>query len=273
MNSAAAGGPPVLYEQDGATVQITLTRPEVMNNFGGGLIEGVLEAVTRFRDDSSARVAILTGSGRAFCAGGDLKAMAARSTGPQRERTPDDPDRRRRGWFGGTRVTHLTDLYKPLIGAVNGYCFAGGLELALLCHFRIGAASSEYGVLNRRFSVPLIDGGTYRLPHVVGLGNALYLIQTGARISAAEAHRIGLIQEVVADDGLMARARELAGIIAAVPQAGLRGDTEAVLRGLGRTQEDGLALESIIGSTVLASDDFRQGPARFAEKRYDPVTG
>jgi enoyl-CoA hydratase len=271
--STAAPGPPVLYDQEGPIVQITMNRPEVMNNFGGGLIEGVLDAVTRFRDDPSARVAILAGSGRAFCAGGDLKAMAARSAAPEPERTSEDPDRRRRGWFGGTRVTHLVDLYKPLIGAVNGYCFAGGLELALLCHFRIGAENSEYGVLNRRFSVPLIDGGTYRLPHVVGLGNALYLIQTGVRISAVEAHRIGLIQEVVQDDELMARARELAGIIATVPQAGLRGETEAVLRGLGRTQDDGLALESIIGSTVLASEDFRQGPARFAEKQYDPVTG
>jgi enoyl-CoA hydratase len=268
-----ADGVPVMYEQDGAVVSITLNRPEVMNNFGGGLIEGVLDAVTRFRDDPAARVAILTGSGRAFCAGGDLKAMAARATDSHTERAPEDPDRRRRGWFRGTRVTHLTDVYKPLIGAINGYCFAGGLELALLCHFRIGAESSEYGVLNRRFSVPLIDGGTYRLPRVVGLGNALYLIQTGARISAAEAYRIGLIQELVPDDRLLVRARELAGIMAAVPQAGLRGDTEAVFRGLGRSYDDGLATESIVGSTVLASDDFRRGPARFAEKQYDPVTG
>jgi enoyl-CoA hydratase len=271
--TSPTGSQPVLYEQDGPMVLITLNQPEVMNNFGGGLIEGVLDAVVRFRDDPSARVAILTGSGRAFCAGGDLKAMAARSTSPQPDRLPEDPDRRRRGWFRGTRVTHLTDIYKPLIGAINGYCFAGGLELALLCHFRIGAESSEYGVLNRRFSVPLIDGGTYRLPRVVGLGNALYLIETGARIDAAAAYRIGLIQELVPDMQLLPRARELAGIMATVPQAGLRGDTEAVFRGLGRTPDDGLALETIIGSSVLASDDFRQGPARFAEKRYDPVTG
>lgn len=267
--------PPVLYQQEGAIVTITLNRPEVMNNFGGGLYEALRDALIRFRDDDSAYVAILTGRGRAFCAGGDLKAMAARAEGagagaPARRRTPEE---RRRDLFRNPRPTYITDIYKPLIGAINGYCFAGGLEIALCCHFRISAASAEYGVLNRRFSVPLIDGGTYRLRHVVGLGNALYLIQTGARISAHEAYRIGLVQEVVPDEQLMPRARELARILATVPQAGLRGDTEATLRNLGRPIEEALTYEWIIGETVLQSDDFREGPRRFAEKRYDPLTG
>ncbi|MGI8550238.1 MAG: enoyl-CoA hydratase/isomerase family protein [Dehalococcoidia bacterium] len=222
---STANESPVLYEQDGPIVSMTLNRPEVMNHFGGGLFDGLRDAITRFRDDPSARVAILTGKGRAFCAGGDLKAMARGSSEPAKDPALEDPDRRRRGWFQATRVTHLTDLDKPLIGAINGYCFAGGLEVALFCHFRIGARSSEYGVLNRRFSVPLMDGGTYRLPLVVGLGNALYLIQTGARIDAAEAYRMGLIQELVPDARLLPRARELAATMAAVPQAGLHGDT------------------------------------------------
>jgi enoyl-CoA hydratase len=175
--------------------------------------------------------------------------------------------------FQNRRVTYLTDIYKPIVGAINGYCFAGGLEIALTCHFRIGAESSEYGVLNRRFSVPLIDGGTYRLPLVVGLGNALYLIQTGRRIDAREALRMGLIQELVPDAELMPRARELARIMATVPQAGLRGDTEAVLRGLGKTLDEALPQEMIIGSTVLDSEDFHRGPARFAAKTYDKTTG
>ena len=265
------GEAPVLYEQDGAIVTITLNRPEKMNNFGGGLFPALTEAFVRFRDDDTAAVAILTGRGKAFCAGGDLEAMARRSAAPPA--APPTPEQRRRSLFDSRKATRITDIYKPLIGAINGYCFAGGLEVALCCHFLLGAESSEYGVLNRRFSVPLIDGGTYRLPRVVGLGNALYLIQTGKRIDAAEAHRIGLIQEVVPDEQLMTRALELASILAAVPQAGLRGDTEAVLRGLGRPIDEALALEAVIGSTVLESDDFRRGPSRFATKTYDKVTG
>lgn len=264
---------PVLYEQDGAIVTVTLNRPEKMNNFGGGLLQALGEAMTRFRDDPAASVAILTGRGRAFCAGGDLKAMAERGQPTDRLLGAVDPERQRRGLFANQKFTRMTDIYKPVIGAINGYCFAGGLELALCCHFLIGSERSEYGVLNRRFSVPLIDGGTYRLPHVVGLANALYLIQTGARIDSAAAYCIGLIQERVPDARLIERARELAAIMAAVPQAGLRGDTESVLRGLGRPIGDGLALEAVIGSTVLTSDDFRRGPARFAAKTYDPVTG
>lgn len=272
MSEQAAAPPPVLYERDGAIVTITLNRPEKMNNFGGGLFQGLREAYIRFRDDDSANVAILTGAGKAFCAGGDLTAMARQSAAGEPQH-PQGPEARRRSLFQNRRVTYLTDIYKPIIGAINGYCFAGGLEIALTTHFRIGAESSEYGVLNRRFSVPLIDGGTYRLPLVVGLGNALYLIQTGKRIDAREALRMGLIQELVPDAELLPRARELARIMATVPQAGLRGDTEAVLRGLGKTLEEALPQEMIIGSTVLDSDDFRRGPARFASKTYDKTTG
>jgi len=264
--------PPVLYQQDGAVVTITLNRPEVMNNFGGGLLQALGEAFTRFRDDEAAYVAILTGRGRAFCAGGDLKQMARQSESAE-PAPPRPPHAVRHTIFQSAKATRLTNIYKPIIGAINGYCFAGGLEVALCCHFRIGAESSEYGVLNRRFSVPLIDGGTVRLPAVVGLANALYLIQTGRRIDAREAQRIGLIQEVTPDAALMDRARELAAIIAAVPQAGLRGDTEAVLRAWGRPVDDAMALEAMIGSTVLQSDDFRHGPARFARKDFDPITG
>src|SRR5690348_6710086 len=137
--------PPVLYEQDEGIVTITLNRPEQMNNFGGGLFQGLREAFVRFRDDESARVAILTGRGRAFCAGGDLKAMAARERAGEPLNTGRTPEARRRSFFQNRRGTYITDIYKPLVGAINGYCFAGGLEVALCCHFRIGAESSEYG--------------------------------------------------------------------------------------------------------------------------------
>ncbi|HXH21632.1 MAG TPA: enoyl-CoA hydratase-related protein [Dehalococcoidia bacterium] len=264
--------PPVLYEQDGPIVTVTLNRPEVMNNFGGGLFQALGEAATRFAEDESARVMILTGRGRAFCAGADLKAIEGRirEGGQTQIAAPASGESRRRSFFTNPKFTRRTNIYKPMMAAVNGYCFAGGLEVMLTCHFAIGAESSEYGVLNRRWAVPLVDGGTYRLPQVVGLSNALYLIQTGRRIDAREAHRMGLIQEVVPDDKLMERARELASIMAEVPQSGLTGDTESVLRGLGRPIDDALALEAIIGSTVSISGEAL---GRFVSKSYDPVTG
>lgn len=262
--------PPVLYEQDGPIVTVTLNRPEVMNNFGGGLFQALGEAAARFHEDDSARVMVLTGKGRAFCAGADLKAIESRLRSGGDVMTPPTPEARRRNFFANPKFTRRTNIYKPMIGAINGYCFAGGLEVALTCHFLIGAESSEYGVLNRRWAVPLVDGGTYRLPAVVGLSNALYLIQTGKRIDAREAYRIGLIQEIVPDDKLMERAYELARIMAEVPQSGLTGDTESVLRGLGRPIDEALALEAIIGSTTQIS---AEALGRFVTKSYDPVTG
>lgn len=264
--------PPVLYEQEGAVVTVTMNRPEVMNNFGGGLFPALGEAATRFNDDPSARVMILTGRGRAFCAGADLKAIESRlrEGAPAALASPADPDARRRNFFTNPKFTRRTSIYKPMMAAVNGYCFAGGLEVMLTCHFAIGAESSEYGVLNRRWAVPLVDGGTYRLPNVVGLSNALYLIQTGRRIDAREAHRMGLIQELVADEDLMPRARELARIMAEVPSSGLTGDTESAIRGLGRPIDEALALEAVIGSTVSISGEAL---GRFVTKSYDPKTG
>lgn len=260
---------PVIYEQDGPVVTVTMNRPDQMNNFGGGLFPALGEAATRFHDDDTARVMILTGRGRAFCAGGDLKGIEARLRSGEAP-APPIPDERRRNLFENPKFTRRTNITKPMIAAVNGYCFAGGLELALTCHFVLGVESSEYGVLNRRWAVPLVDGGTYRLPLWVGLGNALYLIQTGKRIDVHEAHRIGLVQEVVPDDQLLDRARELAGVMATVPQSGLTGDTEAVLRGLGRPYEDGLALEAVIGSTTQIS---AAALGRFVAGAYDPTTG
>lgn len=248
---------------------VTMNRPDQMNNFGGGLFPALGEAATRFHDDDTARVMILTGRGRAFCAGGDLKGIEARLRSGAAP-APPTPDERRRNLFENPKFTRRTNIAKPMIAAVNGYCFAGGLELALTCHFVLGAESSEYGVLNRRWAVPLVDGGTYRLPLWVGLGNALHLIQTGKRIDVHEAHRIGLVQEVLPDDQLLDRARELAGVMAAVPQSGLNGDTEAVLRSLGRPYEDGLALEAAIGATTEISTEAL---GRFVAGAYDPTTG
>ena len=267
----AEGEAPVLYEQDGAIVTVTMNRPKVMNNFGGGLIEGVAEAAERFNGDDSARVMILTGKGRAFCAGADLKAAEARTQeGEQGFAEASTPEEQRRRFFQSPKFVRRTDIYKPMIAAVNGYCVAGGMEVALACHFLIGAESSKYGILTRRWGGPTVDGGTYRLPLTVGLANALYLIQTGKQIDAAEAYRIGLIQEIVPDEQLMDRAREIGEMLAAVPQPALVADTESVLRSLGRAYDDAMAMEAIIASTVQISGEAL---GRFVSKDYDPETG
>ena len=262
---------PILYEQEGAIVTVTLNRPEVMNNFGGGLIEGLAAAADRFDADPSAHVMILTGNGRAFCAGADLKAAEQRIREGGSVSDPSSAGaRQREAFFENPKFVRRTNLFKPMIGAINGYCVAGGLEVALACHFLIGAESSKYGILTRRWGGPTVDGGTYRLPLWVGLGNALYLLQTGKQIDAQEAFRIGLIQEVVPDDELLPRARAIAENLATVPQGALVGDTEATLRGLGCRYDDGLALEAVIASTVHMSGE---AVGRFVRKDYDPETG
>src|SRR5262249_30888339 len=140
------------------------------------------------------------------------------------------------GYLGYTRQT---DIFKPIIGAINGGAFAGGLELACLADFRIASEQAEFGVLCRRWGVPLADGGTQRLPHIVGLGNAMELIITGKRIDVHHAYRIGLVNEIVAHDQLLARAYEVAEGICAFPQVAIRTDKQAVMSGLGLTLDEG----------------------------------
>ena len=147
------------------------------------------------------------------------------------------------------------EVSKPTIAAINGYCYAGGLELACWCDFRIADPSASFGVLNRRWGVPLIDGGTQRLPKIVGLSNALYLIESGVRIDVATALRMGLVQEI-ADDPL-SRAMELAGRIAAYPQASLLADREGALK------LDGIEAERVRGEATIGIDEMVAGLERF----------
>ncbi len=253
----------VLYEQDGPVVTITINRPDVMNAVDPATARQLHDAVVRFRDDSSAAALILTGSGeRAFSAGGDLKAMT------RHERfTPETRGEPYRAYIdagtGPLGFTRITDVYKPTIAAVNGYCFAGGLEMACWCDLRIAAEHAEFGVLNRRYSVPLVDGGTQRLWRIVGLGHAMELVLLGKRIDAQEARRIGLVNEVAPAGRLLARCRELAGQLASFPQEGLRADKQATVYGLGRPLDEGLRWEAVLGLSVMGTEDNRQGPERF----------
>jgi enoyl-CoA hydratase len=237
------------YERRGSAALVTIDRPERRNAVDGGTAAALLAAYERFAADDEARVMVLTGAGdEAFCAGADLKALETLD--------PDAPA----GPMGFTRLEPV----KPAIAAISGWCVAGGLELALWCDLRIAAATARFGCLERRWGVPLIDGGTQRLPRVVGLGRALDLILTGRTVEAEEALAIGLVNEVVAAGAHVARALELAEAIAAFPQATMRSDREAAHAALGLPLADGIALEARLGRDRLAA--ALEGARRFSER-------
>jgi enoyl-CoA hydratase len=239
----------VRYERSGAAAVLTIDRQERRNAVDGPTAELLAEAYTRFDGDDDARVLVLTGAGDvAFCAGADLKALE--SLGPRL----DDPS----GPLGFTRRIAS----KPTIAAVSGWCLAGGMELALWCDLRVAAESAAFGFTERRFGVPLIDGGTQRLPRVVGLGRALDLILTGRIVKAEEALAMGLVTEVVPEGRHLERALEMAEGIAAFPQPTMLADRRAALEGIGLPFEEGLELEARSGQTTLAT--ALEGASRFA---------
>jgi enoyl-CoA hydratase len=237
---------PVLYERRGAAALLTINRPQARNAVNGAVAAALLDGYRRFEADADARVLVLTGAGeQAFCAGADLKAI-------------DTVRDRAEGPLGFTRVIPT----KPTIAAVSGWCVAGGIELALWCDLRIATATATFGCFERRFGVPLIDGGTQRLPRVVGLGRALELIMTGRAVDANEALRIGLVNEVVPGGTHVTRALALAEHLASFPWPTLLADRAAALAGSGLPLEHGIALEARLGRAVL--EEARKGAARFA---------
>jgi enoyl-CoA hydratase len=239
----------VRYERDGACAVVTIDRQERRNAVDGVTAEALHAALMRFESEDDARAMVLTGAGGvAFCAGADLKAI---ETLGSRLMSPDGP-------MGFTRLTPS----KPTIAAISGYALAGGLELALWCDLRIAAEGSKLGYPERRWGVPLIDGGTQRLPRIVGLGRALDLILTGRILSAAEAQSMGLLTEVVAEGRHLERAVELANNLARFPQHTMLADRRAAIEGLGMTLQEGLRLESQAGPDTYL--DAVQGAARFA---------
>ena len=243
------GGETVRYERRGAAAVVTIDRPERRNAVDGATADQLANAYERFEAEADARVMVLTGGGEvAFCAGADLKAIE--TLGPRL----DDP----RGPLGFTRVT----AGKPTIAAVSGWCLAGGLELALWCDLRVAAETAALGFPERRFGVPLIDGGTQRLPRIVGLGRALDLIMTGRIVSAEEALAMGLVTEVVPPGRQLDRALEMAEALARFPQDTLLADRRAAIEGLGTPLEAGLALEARSGPPTL--ETAWRGAARFA---------
>ena len=201
-----------------------------------------------FDTDPSTRVAVLTGDDKAFCSGANLRDLPRfRDTGP----------------LGPTRL----QLAKPVIAAIEGWCVAGGLELAAWCDLRVCGEGARFGCLERRWGVPLVDGGTYRLPRIVGLGRALDLILTGREFDAAEAYDIGFATLVVPDGRTLATAVELGERIAASPWNAVVHDRASVYEGLGLELAEGLANEDRHGRDVVADPAFAGGVARFEERR------
>jgi enoyl-CoA hydratase len=239
----------VHYERRGSAALITIDRQHRRNAVDGPTAAALHDAYVRFEDDADARVLVLTGAGEAaFCAGADLKAT---DTFVERLTLPEGP-------LGFTRLTPT----RPAIAAISGYCLAGGLELALWCDLRIATDSAMLGYPERRWGVPLIDGGTQRLPRIVGLGRALDLILTGRMVDAGEALAMGLVTEVVAPGRHLERALALAEGLAGFPQRTMLADRRAAIEGLGMTLAEGLALEATAGPDVF--QDGARGAARFA---------
>jgi enoyl-CoA hydratase len=249
--------PEIRYERRGAAAVLTIDRPERRNAIDPTTADQLLAAYREFEGDEDARILVLTGSGEeAFCAGADLKSVAAAMDDEEiaeqwLKPRPDGP-------LGFTRITPA----KPTIAAISGYALAGGLELALWCDLRVGTETAKLGFPERRWGVPLIDGGTQRLPRIVGMGRALDLILTGRIVDAQEALAMGLLTEVAGPGEHLERALEMAEGLAAFPQETMLADRRSALEGFGLTLEEGLAREAEIGGAV--SGVGVKGAARFA---------
>ena len=250
----------VRIERDGPIWTVTLNRPEVRNAVDGPTARALWLAFRDFDADADARVAILQGAGGQFCAGADLKAVAG-GFGDTSRANPLDADMNAIGPMGPTRL----QLNKPVIAAIEGHAVAGGLELALWCDLRVASATAVFGVYCRRFGVPLIDGGTVRLPRLIGESRALDLILTGRAVAADEALALGLANRVVPAGQALAAARELARQIAAFPQQCMRHDRASVMAQHGLSLQAALAQEFALGQRTLASRESVAGAQRFSD--------
>jgi len=242
----------VRVERAGPVTTVVMSRPEVRNAVDGPTAGALAEAFRAFEADESALVAVLWGEGGTFCAGADLKAIAD-GRGNRVAAEGDGP-------MGPSRMV----LAKPVVAAVEGHAVAGGLELALWCDLRVVAEDAVMGVFCRRWGVPLIDGGTVRLPRLVGLGRALDLVLTGRPVGAAEALAMGLANRVVAAGETRRAAEELALEIARFPQACMRNDRLSVFEQAGLDLPDALGNELRRGLESLRSPEALEGARRFA---------
>ncbi len=244
----------VRVEHDGPVCVVTIDRPDVRNAVDGPTAAQLAEAFRAFDADDSLAVAVLTGAGGTFCAGADLKGIGeGRGNRVDADVAVDGP-------MGPTRML----LSKPVIAAVEGFAVAGGLELAVWCDLRVAASDAVFGVYCRRWGVPLVDGGTVRLPRLIGHSHALDLILTGRGVSGEEAQRMGLANRLVEPGTALAAARELAHQLAALPQGCMRRDRQSSYDQWALPLPDALARETELGLDTIRSGETLAGAARFA---------
>lgn len=242
----------VRTEKSGPVTTIILSRPEVKNAVDGPTAQQLADAFRAFEEDDEASVAVLWGEGGVFCAGADLKAISE-GRGNRMAQSGDGP-------MGPSRML----LSKPVIAAVAGYAVAGGLELACWCDLRVAEEGATFGVFCRRWGVPLIDGGTVRLPRLIGLSRAMDMILTGRAVGASEAHAMGLANRVVPEGAARAEAEKLAAQIAAFPQMCLRADRRSGYEQFSMNLDEALLNEFDGGLKVVQSGETLEGASRFA---------
>lgn len=255
----------IIYERRGEVVIITFNRPDVHNCIGPTTHRELVAAWDAFRCDDTAKVAIITGAGdRAFSSGGDIKA--GEKLVPV---TPEEIAAHNRGERAGILgPSRWTDIYKPVVAAINGVAYAGGLEWACFADIRIAEEHASFGVTCRRWNIGLADGGTQRLPRIVGMGRAMELIITGRVIDAREAERIGLVNEVVPKGNSLERALELAEFICSLPQTAIHTDKEAAVRGFGLPLQEGLRIEAECFNRLITVPETREGARRFVDRDH-----
>jgi len=260
----------VEFEKRGRIALITLNRPAVHNAINFEMSRALAEAWLTFRDDQDLWVAIVTGAGdKAFSAGADLGTLGefyqTTTLWQRRHRAETAP--------GFTGLTRNLDVWKPIIAAVNGYCFGGGLELALACDIRIASENAQFGLTETSWGIIPGAGGTQRLPRLIPVGIALEMIFTAKKIDAAEAYRIGLVNQVVPLAELMNAALEMANRICANAPLAVQTAKMAVWKGLDLPLADGLRWENLLGEPLRQTEDVQEGIAAFAEKRQPQYKG
>ena len=258
----------IVYEKDGRIAMITINRPDRLNALDARTNFELHSAFCDFRDDEELWVAIITGAGdRAFSTGNDLVAMSEMMAG----KGGGVPKEHLRAPFGG--ITREFECWKPIIAAINGYCLAGGLEVAISCDIRVAAEHAQFGVPEVTRGIIPGAGGTQRLPRMLPKGIALELLITGARFDAEWALRHGLVNYVVPADQVLPKARELAQAICENGPLAVRAAKESALRGLELSLEEGLNKEREFSGAVVRTEDAREGPLAFAQKRKPEYKG
>lgn len=249
----------VLVDHDGPVTVVTIDRPTARNAVDGPTADALVEAFAAFEADADQSVAVLTGNGDTFCAGADLKAVSE----GRGNRVDQHPAAEIVGTLGPMGPTRMS-LSKPVIAAIEGHAVAGGLELAVWCDLRVASHDAVLGVYCRRWGVPLVDGGTVRLPRLIGQSHAMDLILTGRGVSGDEALTMGLVNRVVADGTALDHAVSLAQEIAAFPPRCVRSDRRSALDQWGLDEGAALHREVELGLETIVSGETRAGAERFA---------